>query len=357
MTAERLNESNAVLIEAESFEAPGGWKLDTQFVHIMGSPYLLAHGLGRPVEPARTTITLPEPGRWYVWVRTKNWAPGPWDAPGRFQLAVNGTALDHTFGAGSGEWGWEAGGPVDLTDARAELSLIDLTGFDGRCDAVLLTRDEAAQPDNSSEPMNAWRRELGRVADFEGESSYDLVVVGGGIAGTSAAVAAARMGLKVALVQDRPVLGGNGSPEVHVRPQGKFPPGRYPHLPDIVREVSPDVPGNAENTEWFAEAEARRRRVVDAEPDLDLVLDHYVYDVETDGGRIVAVWAMGTHGRERRRFAGRYFVDASGHGTVGLQAGAEYSLEPGGRMGMTNIWRWRFADAASAFPETPWRCR
>ena len=52
--------------------------------------------------------------------------------------------------------------------------------------------------------------------------SYDLVVVGGGIAGTCAAVSAARLGLKVALVQDRPVLGGNGSSEVRVWPEGKI---------------------------------------------------------------------------------------------------------------------------------------
>ena len=114
MTAERLMDRSAVLVEAEWLEEPGGWKLDTQFVHTMGSPYLLAHGLGRPVDPARTTVTLPDAGRWFVWVRTKNWVPGPWEAPGRFQLAINGHELAHVFGAGAGEWGWEQGGPVDL---------------------------------------------------------------------------------------------------------------------------------------------------------------------------------------------------------------------------------------------------
>ena len=354
MTAERLMNRNAVLVEAESFEEPGGWKLDTQFVHAMGSPYLIAHGLGKPVAPARTQVTLPAAGRWFVWVRTKNWVPGPWEAPGRFRLSVNGQELPHVFGAGPGQWSWESGGPVDLEHAEATLSLIDLTGFDGRCDAVFFSQDEHAVPDNSSEPMTAWRRRLGQVDDFGGESSYDLVIVGGGIAGTCTAVAAARAGLSVALVQDRSVLGGNASPEVHVRPAGDYPPGRYPDLADIVREVSPDVPGAAESVEWFSEAEARRRKVVDAEPNLDLVLDHHVYHVETANGRIVAVWALHTQGRQRRRFAGRFFVDATGHGTVGLQAGADYRMEPGDRMGMTNLWRWRFADKASSFPEIPW---
>ncbi|MDF1745205.1 MAG: hypothetical protein P1V19_16010 [Gimesia sp.] len=37
--------TDGVLVEAESFNQQGGWKLDTQFINIMGSPYLLAHGL------------------------------------------------------------------------------------------------------------------------------------------------------------------------------------------------------------------------------------------------------------------------------------------------------------------------
>src|ERR687890_573125 len=55
------------------------------------------------------------------------------------------------------------------------------------------------------------RRELNTV-----RQSFDLVVVGGGLAGTCCAVTAARAGLAVALVQDRPVLGGNASSEVRL---------------------------------------------------------------------------------------------------------------------------------------------
>ena len=51
---EAATSSPSILVEAESFETHGGWKLDTQFIDTMGSPYLLAHGLGKPVqEPAR----------------------------------------------------------------------------------------------------------------------------------------------------------------------------------------------------------------------------------------------------------------------------------------------------------------
>jgi len=353
MTKDRPLNPHTFLIEAESFDDFGGWTLDTQFIHIMGSPYLIAHGLGKPVAPATTKAKLPDTGRWFVWVRTKNWVPGEWEAPGRFRLSMNGDELPQTFGSEPAEWGWQSGGAVDLEQTEVTLSLIDLTGFDGRCDAILLTQDESLVPDNSSEAMSEWRRRYGNVQDLP-DSTFDLVVVGGGVAGTSSAVAAARAGLSVGLIQDRPTLGGNASAEIQVGPAGGFPPGRFPQLGDIVREVAPEIPGNRECTEWFDECEEGRRRVVDGEPNLKLFLDHHVYNVQTEGERIVAVWALSTRGKYRRRFTARFFVDATGHGTVGLQAGAEYRMEPSDRMGMTNWWRWHFVERASSFPETPW---
>ena len=350
---EEMSDLDGVLIEAESFDDKGGWNVDTQFIHIMGSPYLIAHGLGKPVAPANTSVTLPAAGQWYVWVRTKNWVAGDWEAPGRFTLAVNGDELSKTFGTESGEWGWEAGGAVELDSSTVALSLIDQTGFDGRCDAIFFSQDENAVPDNSSEPMNAWRRRHGQVEDVD-DAFYDLIVVGGGIAGSSAAISGARAGLRVALLQNRSVLGGNGSPEVEVAPAGNYPPGRYPDLGDIVKEVSPVMDYNPDTRERFSDAETKRRAVVDAEPNLDLFMDHHVYHVETEGARISSVWALNTLGHQRRHLIGRYFVDATGHGTVGLQAGADYRMEPGDRMGMTNIWRWRWTDEDVAFPKAPW---
>ena len=67
-----------VLIEAESYKNKGGWVVDPQFVEQMGSPYLLAHGLGTPVKNAHTEIQFPSKGKFHVWVRTKNWVPGDW---------------------------------------------------------------------------------------------------------------------------------------------------------------------------------------------------------------------------------------------------------------------------------------
>ena len=90
------SQAQQVWVEAESFADHGGWMLDTQFIDIMGSPYLLAHGMGSPVKNAETEVTVAEPGSYKVWVRTKNWV-GPWDAPGvpgKFQVSVDGKTLD-----------------------------------------------------------------------------------------------------------------------------------------------------------------------------------------------------------------------------------------------------------------------
>ena len=54
-------EKNAtILIEAESFKDLGGWVIDQQFMDYMGSPFLLAHGMGIPVKDAITKISFPE---------------------------------------------------------------------------------------------------------------------------------------------------------------------------------------------------------------------------------------------------------------------------------------------------------
>ena len=82
--------SDTVEVAPQSFDA-GGWSLDYQFMDVMGSPYLLAHGLGRRVTDATAVAQVPSGGRWRVWVRARNWADG---APGRFQVSVGGTRLE-----------------------------------------------------------------------------------------------------------------------------------------------------------------------------------------------------------------------------------------------------------------------
>ena len=80
-----------ILLEAESFANKGGWVIDQQSMDVMGSPYLMAHGMGVPVKDAETTVTFKETGNYRVFVRTRNWA-ARWsnnDVPGKFQLIIN----------------------------------------------------------------------------------------------------------------------------------------------------------------------------------------------------------------------------------------------------------------------------
>ena len=51
--------AQGIFIEAESFASKGGWSVDQQFMDQMGSPYLIAHGMGRPVADASTTLIWP----------------------------------------------------------------------------------------------------------------------------------------------------------------------------------------------------------------------------------------------------------------------------------------------------------
>ena len=67
----RLFPSTGCLVEAEEFDEYSGWILDSQFESEMGSPYLMAHGNGVPVEKATTTVHLCEAGEYHVWVRSK----------------------------------------------------------------------------------------------------------------------------------------------------------------------------------------------------------------------------------------------------------------------------------------------
>ena len=148
-----------VLVEAESFADRGGWTLDTQFITAMGSPYLLAHGLGKPVADATTKVTIPAAGTYRVFVRTKDWVArwGAEGTPGRFQLLVNGTPLAAEFGTKGTNWHWQDGGTVALPAGEIAVALHDLTGFDGRCDCILLTT-AAGPPPGDAAVLAAWRR-------------------------------------------------------------------------------------------------------------------------------------------------------------------------------------------------------
>ena len=85
--------AHVVWVEAERFGDRGGWTLDGQFIDQMGSPYLMAIGLGEPVEDAATTVAVPRPGRYRLWARTRDWVPA--HHPGRFRIVLGGRPVEH----------------------------------------------------------------------------------------------------------------------------------------------------------------------------------------------------------------------------------------------------------------------
>lgn len=344
-----------VLVEAESFKNPGGWVLDTQFIETMGSPYLMAHGLGTPVADATTTVKLPQAGNWRVWVRTMDWV-GRWkatSAPGKFKVLVDGTPLKETFGTKGADWSWHDGGTVNATKPEISLALHDLTGFNGRCDAILLTTDPVFQPSNDSAPLAPWRMTLaGLPPKPEEAGQFDLVVVGGGYGGMGAALAAARMGCKVALIQNRPVLGGNGSSEIRVWAMGGIRRGLYPMLGEIVEEYMDRAKSSPGTFEEFGDA--KKEALVRAEKNISLFLNHHAFRVEVDGNRLKAIIAFDTRSGHIRRFAGTLFVDSTGHAGIGALAGADHTTKDDGHLGMSNMWRWSDAGKPVPFPNTPW---
>lgn len=363
-----------VLIEAESFDVQDGytgWVVDQQFMDQMGSAYLLAHGLGVPVEDVSKTVTIPKTGPWRVWVRTRDWT-APWKAPeppGRFQLLVNGAPLDTVFGTEGEDWHWQDGGLAMLVAGDITLTLRDLTGFNGRCDAILLSSDVNFVPPDGGAALAAFRREALGLPDVPPDAGhFDFVVVGGGMGGTCAAISAARMGLNTALIQDRPVLGGNNSSEVRVHLNGKINLPPYPALGNLVKELDPGKQGNAKPPENYDDP--KKLSLAESQPSLTLFTNMRAYAIEMDGNRIAAVIARNIRTSEERRFTAPLFADCTGDGTVGFLAGADYRMgregqdetgeslapETGDKMTLGSSVQWYSVETeeASVFPECPW---
>lgn len=371
-TAFQLNAASAkqLLLEAESFRQKGGWVVDPQFSLQMGSPYLLAHGMGNPVANATTTAKFPATGHYHTWVRTKNWVPGNWEAPGRFQLVVNGQTVPAVLGTEVG-WNWQYAGEVVVDKVESTIELKDLTGFEGRCDAIYFSTLKVEPP---SEPlqMAEWRRKmLGESANPKKTVKYDFVVVGGGLAGCAAAIAAAEQGLNVAIVHDRPVLGGNASGEVRVHTEGITG-----YADRIVSKINTSVKYDNGSPDALRD-DARRHAFIEQYPNITLYLNYRAYQAQSAKNKVLSVDARHTATGETKRFTAPVFADCTGDGWVGYWAKAEYlygredsakfgeswpkygdlwSAEKGDNrvMGASVLWRTVDTKSPASFPEVPW---
>lgn len=316
-----------LFVETESFKYKGGWVVDQQFMDQMGSPYLLAHGMGVPVEDAYTEVVFPDEGVYYAYVRTFNWT-SPWkdgEGPGKFALYVDGEKIGSPLGTKGKEWMWQFAGKVQIKDVNVVLRLHDLTGFDGRCDAVYFTKDNGMIPPSDVRELEAFRRLMLRLPmKAHLADKYDLVVVGGGIAGICAAVSASRLGCKVALINDRPLLGGNNSSEVRVHMGGRIETGPYPELGNLQKEFAPIRGGNAKPAEYYEDE--KKARIVAEEKNITLYANYRAIAVEKDEQKIKAVIARHIETGEEIRLEASLFSDCTGDGTIGALAGADYKL-------------------------------
>jgi hypothetical protein len=154
------------------------------------------------------------------------------------------------------------------------------------------------------------------------KGEYDLVVAGGGVAGMCAAVAAARQGLKVALIHNRPVLGGNNSAEVRVHLGGSIECGPYPNLGNMIKEFGHTRKGNAKPAENYEDW--KKMAFVEAEENVSLFLNAHVTGVEMADGAIAALLARDIETGELMRFSAPVFSDCTGDAAVGYLAGAEW---------------------------------
>jgi len=203
-------------------------------------------------------------------------------------------------------------------------------------------------------------------------------VVGGGLAGVCAAIAAARGGCRTVLVHDRPVLGGNSSSECRVPPSGANNCNAWARETGIIEELMNEdrarnhdrVHSGTMNSQWdMALYEACR-----AEPNLTLQLNTSARGAEmARKSRIAAVIAVQPGSERAFRFAAPIFIDCTGDGTVGAAAGAifRYGREARSELdepmappkaddqtqGSTLMFRSRDAGQPVPFTPPPWAVR
>ncbi|MCD8295316.1 MAG: FAD-dependent oxidoreductase, partial [Clostridia bacterium] len=199
--------------------------------------------------------------------------------------------------------------------------------------------------------------------------SWDFVVVGGGVAGMCAAIAAARNGLKVALIQDRKVIGGNNSSEIRVGLGGQIGVGKYPSLGYILNEFGPVGRGNARTGETYEDG--RKMDAILAEKNITLFTGYRVTGVEkSDERTIAAVIATQTDNYTEIRVGGALFADCTGDGALGVLAGAEWRMgrepksmygEPSApekadeiTLGASVLWYSLESDSPTTFPDIDW---
>ncbi len=158
----------------------------------------------------------------------------------------------------------------------------------------------------------------------------DLVITGGGMAGTCCAITAARAGIQVVLVQDRPVLGGNASSEVRLWILGATSHmgnnNRWAREGGVIDEIlTENLYRNREGNPLILDTILLEK--ITREENIRLMLNTAVYDLEKDGpDKIRKVLAFCSQNSTRYELNAPLFADASGDGIVGFLSGAAFRM-------------------------------
>jgi hypothetical protein len=207
-----------------------------------------------------------------------------------------------------------------------------LTGYS------LIVKLDAAGP---TAPREELARQFERIAParpagdrFAGEPhmtlvdlAADILVAGGGMAGVCAALAAARHGAKVVLVQDRSRLGGNASSEVKMHIVGADHHGQRPGWREggIIEELRLDDAVNNPHRS-FELWDLLLYDKVQSEPNITLLLDTTLVAAGTGNGLIQRVLARCDKTEHLYRITAQQYLDCTGDCRLGLEAGAEYRV-------------------------------
>ena len=156
---------------------------------------------------------------------------------------------------------------------------------------------------------------------------YDLVITGGGLSGVCAAVSAARHGVKTALIHNRPVLGGNASSEIRMHICGADDHASRPNAREtgIIEEIQLENK-HRNPTHSYPIFDSVLWGFCLNEENLDLYLNTHVITVACKNQHIVRLTAIQMTTETEFEFEGTYFVDATGDGFIGAEAGAEYRI-------------------------------
>lgn len=159
------------------------------------------------------------------------------------------------------------------------------------------------------------------------QKTYDFVVIGGGLSGVCAAISASRGGVKTALIQNRPVLGGNASSEIRMHICGADNHGRRKNaretgiLDEILLENKYRNPQNS-----YSIFDTILWEKTHFQDNLDLYLNTHISEVHKSSDRIQSVSGHQLTTEKQYNFSATYFLDATGDGTIAALSGAAYML-------------------------------